>query len=97
MQHLLSWRAVGILTTLSLLLYPYQLAIAQNAVAGFDVFVTPTDNEVVNAGSNFDIIWAPSDPAGPVTIRLMQGPTELMQQFGPTIACKLVSVSYNIT
>jgi hypothetical protein len=72
----------------ALLLLPY-LSLAQEAVAGFDVFVTPTNNEVVTAGSNFDIIWTPSSPAGPVTIILMQGATEQDQEFGPTIACKL--------
>jgi hypothetical protein len=88
MQHPLSLRAAGMPSASSLLSYPYQFALAQNAAAGFDVFVMPTGNKVVNAGSNFDIIWTPSDPAWPVTIRLLQGYTELTQQFGPTIACK---------
>jgi hypothetical protein len=77
----------AVFSALSLLSF---LAIAQNASDSFDVFVTPTNNEVVAAGSNFDILWTPSAPAGPVTIRLMQGASELTQEFGPTIACKTV-------
>lgn len=87
MRHSLFLHA-AVLSALSLV--PY-LALAQEAVDGFDVFVTPTNNEVVAAGSNFDIIWTPSPPAGPVTIRLMQGSSELNQDFGPTIACKILS------
>lgn len=61
---------------------------AQNATVGFDVFVTPSNNEAVAAGSDYDIIWTPSSPAGKVTIRLMQGATELTQNFGITVACQ---------
>lgn len=80
-------------TLLAWLLLPHLTLAQDGAIDGFDVFVTPTDNEVVAAGSNFDIIWTPSDPAGPVTIRLMQGDTELTQEFGPTIACQ-IALSY---
>ncbi|KFY00489.1 hypothetical protein V490_01325, partial [Pseudogymnoascus sp. VKM F-3557] len=54
------------------------LATATSVLAetvGFDVLTAPAMHEVLQAGSKFTIKWTPSEPAGPITLLLMQGET----------------------
>jgi hypothetical protein len=95
MQNILSIRAAAIASALWLPSFLLVFARADNPSNTFDIFYTPTNNESVNAGSNFDILWAPSPPTGRVTIILMQGSSEMNQQLGPTVVCEFVETLFS--
>jgi len=61
--------------------------VAQNPTSGFDVFTQPsTPGSTIAAGSTYTIEWTPSSPAGPISIVLLEGPSNTSLQLGPTIA-----------
>jgi hypothetical protein len=54
--------------------------------AGFNVISAPTSGDVLVPGTTYTIKWTPSEPAGPVTLILLQGLTNTTLQIGNTIA-----------
>ncbi|PSS27975.1 hypothetical protein M430DRAFT_15209 [Amorphotheca resinae ATCC 22711] len=65
------------------------LALASSVVAQtphFDVMSSPTQGQVIPAGSSFDIIWDPNSVPGTITITLIQGPASNALVKGPVIA-----------
>jgi len=62
------------------------LALASSVVGQFfDNILTPTRDEVLNAGEPFDITWAPEGVDGTIKLILWQGKDNLTLQTGPTI------------
>jgi hypothetical protein len=49
-------------------------------IDGFDVLTAPAKDEVVKAGTTYSIKWAPTEPAGPISLILMQGATNISLQ-----------------
>lgn len=61
--------------------------------AGFDVITAPARNEVIAAGSTFTITWTSSDPAGKISLVLLEGASNTTLQIGDTIASKSCATS----
>jgi len=59
------------------------------ATPGFDAISSPTQDQVVIAGSPLDIIWAPEKVTGTITITLLQGPNPSSLAFGPVVAANI--------
>jgi hypothetical protein len=62
-------------------------------IAGFDVITAPTPEEVIEAGSTYTIKWEPSDPAGPITLRLLEGTSNITLGFAPGFIARKISKS----
>lgn len=60
------------------------LVVAQTP--GFDAISAPTQDESINAGSSFEIIWEPAAQDGTITITLLQGASPSTLQLGPVVA-----------
>jgi hypothetical protein len=56
------------------------------ATPGFDAISKPTQDQIINAGESLDIVWAPDNVTGTVTITLLQGGTPSTLSFGPVVA-----------
>ncbi|KFY96534.1 hypothetical protein V500_02416 [Pseudogymnoascus sp. VKM F-4518 (FW-2643)] len=57
---------------------------------GFDVLIAPAKDEVVKAGSTFTIKWAPTAPAGPISLVLMQGASNTTLQLAEGFLAKAI-------
>jgi len=53
---------------------------------GFNPITAPTSGETLIPGTTYTIKWTPSEPAGPVSLILLQGLTNTTLQIGNTIA-----------
>lgn len=61
--------------------------LANAQTPGFDATTSPTQDQTIQAGSSFEIVWDPAAQKGDATITLLQGASPSTLELGPVIAC----------
>lgn len=67
-------------------------AVTTAQTAHFDPMTSPTQDQILIAGSSFDIKWQPGNITAPVTLKLIQGATFDTLEPGQVIAGRYSNV-----